>query len=55
MKKYNPSFGEGRSSMKIIEALGIAITHFAVARLLRKDKHIPKPGDGSYWCAAKSL
>jgi hypothetical protein len=55
MKKYNPFFGEVRSLMRIIEILRITITHFAVVRILRKKEQIPKPGDDSYWRAAKSL
>ena len=36
MKRRNPSFGYGRISMQIFEAFGVAISRFAVARILRK-------------------
>ena len=49
MKRRNPSFGYGRISMQIFEAFGIAISRFAVARILRKNKHNLPSGDGPSW------
>jgi transposase InsO family protein len=49
MKKRNPSFGCGRISMQILEAFGIAISRFAVGRILRKNKHNLPSGNGPSW------
>jgi putative transposase len=49
MKKRNPSFGYGRISMQIFEAFGITISRFAVARILRKNRHNLPSGDGPSW------
>ncbi len=49
MKRRNPSFGYGRISMQIFEAFGIAISRFAVARLLRKNRRNLPSGDGPSW------
>ena len=49
MKKRNPSFGYGRISMQILEAFGIAISRFAVGRILRKNKHKLPFGNGPSW------
>ena len=49
MKKRNPSFGYGRISMQILEAFGIAISRFAVGRILRKNKVKLPSGDGPSW------
>jgi hypothetical protein len=46
MKRRNPSFGYGRISMQIFEAFGIAISRFAVARILRKNRRNLPSGDG---------
>jgi transposase InsO family protein len=49
MKRRNPSFGYGRISMQIFEAFGVTISRFAVARILRKNKHNLPSGDGPSW------
>jgi putative transposase len=49
MKRRNPSFGYGRISMQIFEAFGITISRFAVARILRKNRHNLPSGDGPSW------
>jgi putative transposase len=49
MKSRNPSFGYGRISMQIFEAFSISISHFAVGRILRKNKHNLPSGDGPCW------
>jgi len=49
MKRRNPSYGCGRISMQIFEAFGIAISRFAVARILRKNKHNLPSGNGPSW------
>jgi len=49
MKKRNPSFGYGRISMQIFQAFGIVISRFAVARILRSNKHNLPSGDGPSW------
>lgn len=49
MKKRNPSFGYGRISMQILEAFGIAISRFAVGRILRKNTHRLPSGNGPSW------
>jgi transposase InsO family protein len=49
MKRRNPSFGYGRISMQILEAFGIAISRFAVGRILRKNKHKLPSGNGPSW------
>ena len=48
MKKRNPSFGYGRISMQIFKAFGIAISRFAVGRILRKKKDKLPSGDGCH-------
>ena len=49
MKKRNPSFAYGRISMQILEAFWIAISRFAVGRILRKNKHKLSSGNGPSW------
>jgi len=49
MKRRNPSFGYGRISMQIFETFGVAISRFAVARILRKNRHNLPSGDGPSW------
>ena len=49
MKRRNPSFGYGRISMQIFEAFGVTISRFAVARILRKNKHNLPSGNGPSW------
>ena len=49
MKRRNPSFGYGRISMQIFEAFGVTISRFAVARILRKNRHNLPSGDGPSW------
>ena len=49
MKRRNPSFGYGRISMQIFEAFGVTISRFAVARILRKNRHDLPSGDGPSW------
>ena len=49
MKRRNPSFGYGRISMQIFEAFGVSISRFAVARILRKNRHNLPSGDGPSW------
>jgi transposase InsO family protein len=49
MKRRNPSFGYGRISMQIFEAFGVIISRFAVARILRKNRHNLPSGDGPSW------
>ncbi len=49
MKRRNPSFGYGHISMQIFEAFGITISRFAVARILRKNRHNLPSGDGPSW------
>ena len=49
MKRHNPSVGYGRISMQIHEAFGIAISRFAIGRILPKNKHKLPSGDGPSW------
>ena len=49
MKRRNPSFGYGRISMQILEAFGTKVSRFAVGRILRKNKHTLRSGDGPSW------
>jgi hypothetical protein len=49
MKRRNPSFSYGRISMQILEAFGFSISRFAVARILRKNRHNFPSGDGPSW------
>jgi hypothetical protein len=49
MKRRNPSFGYGRISIQIFEAFGVAISRFAVARILRKNRPNLPSGDGPSW------
>ncbi len=49
MKIKNPMFGYGRIAMQIQEAFGIAISRFAVARILRKNRYKLPSGKGPSW------
>jgi hypothetical protein len=51
MKRRNPSFGYGRISMQIFEAIGVTICRFTVGRILRKNRHKLPSGDGPSWLA----